>query len=324
MASVPALPIGSNGKMPVLGYGTWQATEDELSKALDAALEAGYRHIDTAYAYQNEDVIGKVLKRWISSGKIKREDLFIVTKLPPPGNRKESVQKFLKKSLENLQLDYVDLYLIHLPMGMKDTGEVVPIKSDGVVDWDFTTDLVSTWKAMEEQADAGLAKSIGVSNFNINQLTRVFQAARIKPAALQIELHAYLQQNELVDYCKQNNIVVTAYSPLGASGLNVFASALGKKIELPNLMGNPVIKDIASKHHKTPAQILLKHIVQRGLTAIPKSTNPERLRQNFDIFDFVLDADDMKKIASLDCGFRIINFGMFTGSENHPEYPFKK
>ncbi|XP_060520150.1 1,5-anhydro-D-fructose reductase [Cylas formicarius] len=321
--SASSVSLNNATKMPILGYGTWQATDAELEAAVEAALEAGYRHIDTAYVYENEKVIGKVLKKWISSGKVKREDLFIVTKLPPGGMRPEGVSKFIKRSLAHLQLDYVDLYLIHVPFAFKDIeGDLHPMTSDGKINLDLKTDHIGIWKAMEEQLDAGLTKAIGLSNFNISQITRVLNNARIPPCNLQVELHAYHQQKELVDFCKKNKIVVTAYSPLGNPGLASFLDRFGKKVELPNILKNPVVNEIAKKYNKEPAQILLKHIIQRGVVAIPKSTNPQRLRQNIDIFDFSLDDSDLSKLNALDAGVRLLDFDVFSGVKEHPEYPF--
>jgi len=187
---------------------------------------------------------------------------------------------------------------------------------------DVNTDHVAIWKAMEQQVDDGLTKAIGISNFNKQQITRILENARIPPCSLQIELHAYHQQNELVDFCKKYNIVVTAYSPLGNPGLTNFLNKFGKKVELPNILKNPTVNAIAVKYNKTPAQILLKHIVQRGICAIPKSTNPERLRQNIDIFGFTLDEEDMSAMNSLDQGVRLLDFSLFNGIKDHPEYPF--
>ncbi|XP_050314163.1 1,5-anhydro-D-fructose reductase-like isoform X2 [Anthonomus grandis grandis] len=315
--------ISKGVKMPMIGYGTWNATDAELEAAVEAALEAGYRHIDTAYVYENEKVIGTVVKRWIDSGKLTRDDLFLVTKVPPGGNRPEGVSKYIKKSLEFLQVDYVDLYLVHVPFGFKDVEDNLhPFKEDGTIDMDVNTDHIAIWKAMEEQVDKGLAKSIGISNFNRAQVSRILKNARIRPSSLQIELHAYHQQNELVDFCKKNDIVVTAYSPLGNPGLATFLTQFGQHVKLPNIMENPIVNELAKKHNKTPAQILLRHIVQRGICAIPKSTNPKRLRQNIDIFDFSLDQEDMEAMNGLDQGVRLLDFSVFKGIQAHPEYPF--
>jgi len=187
------LTLPSGQKMPVLGLGTCDAKdEDGLERALDAALEFGYRHIDTAFAYENEAIVGKVLNKWLDGGKIKREDLFITTKLPPTGIHPDRVELFMKKSLTNLQLDYVDLYLVHLPIGIKyEEGNVGP-----KFELEPKTDHAAIWKKMEEQVDAGRAKNIGLSNYNISQIETVLKAARIKPANLQVELHVFFATTE--------------------------------------------------------------------------------------------------------------------------------
>ncbi|XP_066257517.1 dihydrodiol dehydrogenase 3-like [Euwallacea similis] len=296
-------------------------TDKELETAIETALEAGYRHIGTAHVYENEEVIGNVLKRWIGAGKIKREDIFLVTKLPPVGMRPDGVRQYLRKSLDLLQVDYVDLYLVHVPFGFKDVeGDM--ILGDKTFDVDFSTDHQAIWKAMEEQVDKGLTKSIGLSNFNITQIQKILDNARIRPTSLQIELHEYHQQKALVEFCKKNNIVVTAYSPLGNPGLTTFFNKFGKKVELPNILKDPIVNQVAQKHNKSPAQILLKHIDQKGIYAIPKSTNPQRLRENMDLFDFKLEDTDVKTLNGLEKGVRLLDFTIFDGIKDHPEYPF--
>lgn len=172
---------------------------------------------------------------------------------------------------------------------------------------------------MEAQVDAGRAKAIGLSNFNIPQIERILKVARIPPANLQVELHLYFQQKELVEFCKKHDIVVCAYSPLGSRGSAKIVSK-----ELPDLINNPTVKDVAKRLGKTPAQILLRHIIQRGIAAIPKSTNPERIRQNFEIHDFELSSKDMASLDKLDQGpaARILDFAFFKGIKNHPEFPW--
>lgn len=188
-------------------------------------MECGYRHIDTAFVYDNEEIVGKVLKDWMTNGKVKREDLFITTKLPMMGLERGKTEYYLKKSLEALQLDYVDLYLIHCPWGQK-YDETCKKHV-----WDNDSDFIATWAEMEKQIDSKRIKYIGLSNFNMNQIGRVLKSCRIRPANLQVELHVYLQQNELIDYCKNNDITVVAYGPLGNPA---FQDNMKKyKIEVP-------------------------------------------------------------------------------------------
>lgn len=217
MASYKVLPSGF--KIPSVGLGTWRAPNEEIEKALNSALEIGYRHIDTAPVYMNEKAIGNVLKQWLSTGRLKRDELFVCTKLPPFGNRASTVEKYLRNSLDDLQLDYVDLYLIHTPFTVPETDGPFQADDDGNCVLDIAPKHVDTWRKMEEMVDLGLAKSIGLSNFNQSQIQRLLDNCRIQPANLQVEVHAYFQQYDLVEFCHRNNIVVTAYSPLGSKGI---------------------------------------------------------------------------------------------------------
>ncbi|XP_055590027.1 1,5-anhydro-D-fructose reductase [Uranotaenia lowii] len=304
-------------KMPALGFGTWRASDEEVEKALNEALEAGYRHIDTAPVYLNEKTIGRVLRQWLDAGKLTRDELFIVTKLPPPATRASSVEKFITRSLADLQLDYVDLYHVHVPFTVPEVDGPFLTDDDGQLVLDTTTDHVALWQAMEKIVEAGLARNIGLSNFNQRQIQRILDNCQIKPANLQIENHIYLQQPELVKFCKTNGITVTAYSPLGSKGIE---HILGR--DVPNLLDNPVVRELAGKHDKSVAQILLRHLLQREISTIPKSTNPARLRENIALFDFELDEAEMAKLAALDQNIRICDFGFFPGITKHPEFPF--
>ncbi|OXA41725.1 Alcohol dehydrogenase [NADP(+)] A [Folsomia candida] len=304
----------NNGlKMPLVGLGSWQSDNpEEIELALEKALEAGYRHFDTATLYKNEDSLGKVFRRWLDQGKVKREELFIVTKLPWNAMRPDLVEKFLKSSLARLQVKYVDLYLTHWPIGLIYTSDddLIPMK-DGKIMYDKTTDIEAVWKAMEAQVDAGLAKSIGISNYNIKQVERIMKMARIPPANQQVEVQTYFQNKALRQVCEKYNISVCAYGPLGSPGRKTY-SFTGIEFNIPDLMDDPVVKDIAKKHSKTPGQILLKFLVQQNIAVIPKSTNPERLKMNINIFDFELTQVDMRRLEGLDKGEAGRSFPGFT------------
>lgn len=308
--------------MPMIGIGTWRAYGNEVSEALNAALECGYRHIDTAYLYQNETQIGEVLKEWFTSGRLKREDLFITTKLPMIGNREKDVSKFLQRSLDMMGLTYVDLYLIHNPIGFigKDENDVFPKDENGKTVLDPDTHLESIWKGMEAQVDAGKARAIGLSNFNTEQIGRILKVARIKPANLQVEVHAYHLQRDLRAFCEKHGISVCAYAPMSAPYKESGTA------EYPNLLEHPIVTKIAKSRGKTTAQVLLRHLLQHGLIIIPKSAKPERVKQNFQILDFELSGEEMAELDTIDRrgAGRIFTFNIpiFQGLD-HPEYPFR-
>ncbi|EFA09575.1 Alcohol dehydrogenase [NADP(+)] A-like Protein [Tribolium castaneum] len=327
MGSQLYLKLPSGQKLPALGLGTWEAISDEeIETAVNNALDLDYRHIDTAWVYENEAAIGKVLKKRFASG-LKRQDVFITTKLPMTGVHPDRVDMFIKKSLTNLQLDYVDLYLIHFPVGCTYyEGEARPRFNDkGEIETEGKTDHVALWKKMEEQVDAGRAKNIGLSNYNISQIETVLKNAKIKPAALQVELHVYLQQRELVEFCQKNGIAVIAYSPLGNPGMNKFLQKMGQQPrQLANILEDAKISEIAKKHKKTPAQVALRFLIQRGIAVIPKSVTPKRIDENRKLFDFVLSDDEMKTLYGLNVGeaARVCDFKVFGGLDKHPDFPF--
>jgi alcohol dehydrogenase (NADP+) len=310
-------------KMPLLGLGTWQAENPkDLETAMNEALAAGYRHFDTAYLYQNEKILGKIFKEWISSGKVKREELFITTKLPICGMDESRVEHFLNLSLTALELDYVDLYLIHTPLGAKyvDDKTLFPTNADGVLDYDMTTNILKIWAAMEKQVEAGRTKSIGLSNFWPCQIERIMEVAKIQPANLQSEAHIYYQQKAVRDTCKKYGITFCAYAPFGSPGRKGTYEKRGMKFTDPGILDDPVVKEVGINHGKSAAQVLLRFLVQQGIVVIPKSINPIRVRDNAKIFDFELTQDDMKKLEALDKGSAGRSFTGFPGSEKHPEY----
>ena len=256
----------SNGtKMPFIGLGTWQVKDrQEGINAVKWAIEAGYKAIDTAVVYQNEAAVGEGIK----AAGVNREELFITTKVYNDEQGYEATHQSFKDSLDRLQLDYVDLYLIH---------------------WPITDKYHDTWRAMEEIYASGKAKAIGISNFHPQHIEDLMTTAKIKPMINQIELHPNLNQQELVTYCQEQGIAITAYSPLGHG----------------TLLENDVLKEIAKKHHKTVAQVILRWDVQNGITAVPKSVNQERIASNLEVFDFDLSAEDVTKINDLNTGERV-------------------
>ncbi|XP_045598555.1 aldo-keto reductase family 1 member A1-A [Procambarus clarkii] len=314
---VPTITMTDGRKMPAVGLGTWMARDEEMRAALTVALECGYRHVDTAYYYQNEKVIGQVLHEWLSSGKVTREELFITTKLPEIGIRASDVSRFLKKSLEWLQLTYVDLYLVHKPYSFlgKDDDDINPVGREGDAGLDLTTNIEDVWKAMEEQVDAGRAKSIGLSNFNSVQTKRIMKMCRVPPANMQVEIHAYHQQKELRALYSSFGVSVCAYGPIGAPYLYSATS------DHPALVNNPVVTAIASRLKRTPGQVLIRFLLQHGMAVVPKSSNPERIRQNIEVFDFKLTSEDMSALEALDRG-PDGKIYCFEDCKSHPEYPF--
>ncbi|CAH2013415.1 unnamed protein product [Acanthoscelides obtectus] len=213
------------------------------------------------------------------------------------------------------------MYLIHVPFTLNEyIGENgqpwAGFKDDGNVDMDESTDLIGVWREFEKHQQEGLIRSIGLSDFNQGQIERILKNCEIPPSNHQFEYNAALQQDDMVKFCKDNNMVCTGYATLGSSGASSYR-------DVPELLTNSNVIEIGEKHKKTPAQVLLRHSLQKGLVVIPKSTNPARVRQNFEIFDFELDDEDMDSLSGLDCGFRIYDFeSVFKGIKNHPEYPF--
>ncbi|XP_063627855.1 aldo-keto reductase family 1 member A1 [Cydia splendana] len=315
----------SNGdRMPRIGFGTWQASDEVLEKAVDAALEAGYRHFDSARAYENEAALGRSLRRWIGDNPARRKELFVVTKLPPGGNRPELVPEYFNASLRDLGLEYLDLYLMHTPFAFEHVpGDLHPKNPDGSIKVDLTTDLIAVWKSLLKLKESGAVRHVGVSNLNAEQLARI--CAVEKPACLQVEVHLLCQQPALLAAAKRLGVPVVAYSPLGSKGLaDMLAEKTGRSY--PDLLTLGPVTRAAAAHGRTPAQILLRHALQRGIAAIPKSTNPQRIKQNISVWDFELSAAEMAELNALDRGEagRICDFSFFAGIEKHPEFPFKK
>ncbi|XP_028441493.1 aldose reductase [Perca flavescens] len=313
------IELNDGTQMPVLGLGTWKPSNlppTSVQGAVEAAIAAGYRHIDTAYSYNNEVDIGKALCSKTKQGIIRRQDMFIVSKLWCTHHAPEDIPVCLNKSLKDLQLDYLDLYLVHFPVGLKKMGDELFPKKDGKM---LTCDIdyVDVWRGMQALQASGKVKSIGVSNFSILQLERLLALCRVPPAVNQIELHPYLVQTDMIEFCKSKNIALTAYSPFGSPARP--PELVRGDTDPHKLLEDPVVADIAKKHRHSPAQVLLKYHVQQGIAVIPKSDKPHHILENTKMFDFSLTEEDMRALRGLDRGWRAC---MLEEIKSHPYYPF--
>jgi len=271
-----ALSNGS-GSIPALGFGTLIPDPVATRNATRAALEAGFRALDTAERYRTEKEVGEAIGEVVKSGKLKREDVFVATKLWNTNHRPERVKPAFEASLKKLQLDYVDLYLIHTPFAFKPGDDQDPRDANGNVIYDSEVKLLDTWEAVEELVDEGKCKAIGLSDISLAGVKEIFEAATIKPAVVHVESHPYLPEWELLDYCRENGIVLQAFAALGHSSE-------------PNLLADPVITTIAKRVGKTPAQVALAWGLQRGTALLTTSKTPSRIKENFDVSTLPEDA----------------------------------
>ncbi|XP_050388967.1 aldo-keto reductase family 1 member A1 [Patella vulgata] len=313
--AIPMVTFNNGNKFPILGLGTWQATKEECQNSVRTALDAGYRHIDTAYAYGNEADIGEVLQEYMKAGKLKRSDFYITTKLWLTHHQPERVIECLNISLANLKLDYVDLYLIHGPCAFEDTGTgFYPLKPDGTPAF-LNLPPEKTWEGMEKAVKLGKAKNIGVSNFTCDQIDRICKIATIKPVTNQVECHAYFNQADMHRFCQQRGILLTSYGSLGSPG----RPEMLKRDTDSILLDDPLIKKLADKYKKSAGQVLLRNLTQRNILVIPKSIKPARIKQNMQVFDFKLTDAEMKQIEGLQKNVRLFKNDLGKG---HPEFPF--
>jgi diketogulonate reductase-like aldo/keto reductase len=261
---------GGSGTMPALGFGTLIPDPVATRLATKAALEAGFRLLDTAERYRTEKEVGDGMREVFKEGKVKREDVFVITKLWNTNHRPERVKPAFEASLRKLQLDFVDLYLIHTPFAFRPGDEQDPRDAGGAVIYDDGVTLLDTWRALEELVDGGRCRAIGLSDVNLEQARGIFEAGRIKPAVLHVESHPYLPEWELLNYCKAKGVVFQAFAALGHSSE-------------PKLLEDPVVTGIARRVNKTPAQVLLAWAIQRGTALLTTSKTPGRIKENFEV-----------------------------------------
>jgi len=295
-----ALAFLNGDAMPSLGLGTWKSEPGEVYAAVREAIRIGYRHVDCSPLYGNEPEIGNAIHDAIHDGEVTRKELWISSKLWCNDHGRENVAGALKKTLRDLRLDYLDLYLIHWPIPLK--RDVVFPSSAADFLPPAEAPIHSTWEGMEAAVKAGVTHHIGVSNFSVKKLRELLPHCKTKLEVNQVELHPLLQQTELVAYCASQNIHVTAYAPLGSSDRPAFVKAP----DAPVLLDNPVIQSIAQGRGCTPAQVLLAWHVQRGISVIPKSITASRLRENLAAAEVELTEADFDRIAGLDRKYRFI------------------
>jgi D-xylose reductase len=315
MSDLNGLSLADNGYLPSIGLGLWKIPQEAAAALVVASLELGYRHLDSASDYGNECEVGQGIRLALQRGICTREQMWVTGKLWNTFHRPEHVRPAVERTLQDLRLDYLDLYLIHFPISLR----FVPFDLRYPPGWIYDPEveqpsmqpdsvpISETWQAMEDLVSAGLCQRIGISNFGVSLIRDLLSHASIKPAVLQVESHPYLVQEKLLRYCQSESIAFTAFSPLGAGSY----IPLGMATSEDSVLGHPLIIDLSGKYNKTPAQIVLRWGIQRGTAVIPKTARIERLAENRQVFDFALSDQEMGEISRLDRGQRFNDPGVF-------------
>lgn len=311
--------------MPAVGLGTWKIPNEETSAVVYDALKLGWRHLDCACDYGNETEVGEGMAQAIGDGVCQRDDVWVTSKLWNTYHDPKHVRQACERSLRDLQLDELDLYLVHFPIAL----DFVPFdlryppgwfhdpEADHPVMKPVQVSYAETWGAMEELVRSGLVKRIGVSNVGASMIRDLLPYAKTRPSVLQIELHPSLTQDKLLQYCRQERVAVTAFSPMGAPSY----LSLGMAQPDESVMDSKEVREAASQHDRTPAQVLLRWGVQRGTAVIPKTSNRERLRENLGLFDFRLSEDEMNSISALNRNRRFNDPGDFCETAFNTFFP---
>lgn len=309
------LPVTPKSSPPAVGLGLWKIDRADTAGMVEEALRVGYRHLDSACDYGNEAEAGEGIRSSLAAGVCRREELWVTSKLWNTYHDPRHVRGAAERSLGDLGLDYLDLYLVHFPIALRFVPSDVRYPPGWIHDPAaarpkmemVNIPLAETWGALEELVWAGLVRHIGVCNYSVALLRDLLAATRIPPAVLQVELHPLLAQETLLRFCREQGIAVTAFSPLGAPSY----VPLGMARPEESLLDHPLIRDTASACGRSPAQVLLRWGVQRGTSVIPKTSRRERLRENLELFDFTLTGDQMAAISALDRGQRFNDPGVF-------------
>ncbi|MDB5312892.1 MAG: aldo/keto reductase, diketogulonate reductase [Gemmataceae bacterium] len=313
--TTPAINLAAGSRVPAVGLGLWKLPKPAAASLVQQAIRVGYRHLDSACDYGNEAEVGAGLRAALADGLCRRDELWVTSKLWNTYHAREHVRPAVERTLRDLGLDFLDLYLVHFPIAQR----FVPFERRYPPGWFFDPDapdprmefarvpLAETWAALEELVDIGLVRHIGVCNYGTAMLSDLLNSARIPPAVLQVEMHPYLTQEKLLRFCREMGIAVTAFSPLGAPSY----VPLGMADSGESVMDQPVVLAAARRHGKTPAQVALRWGVQRGTAVVPKTERPDRLVENLAIFDFELSAEEMAAIGALNRDRRFNDPGVF-------------